>query len=194
MINKELDVIKYLLRNKGNDINISRIGKGLKMDYKNTHNIVKRLAKKGILDLKIFGRSLKVTLIDKNGPQIIEAEYSRREDVLKDNNLRVIHDNYCRNMKSKFYTMLLFGSHAKGTSTKRSDIDLLFIVPDGLAETYEADIQRIASMLPFELHLNIFTEKDFLAMKNSREFTVGSEAIKNNILLHGIEAYYELIE
>ncbi len=194
MISREVDVIKYLLRNKGNDINISQIAKGLKMDYKNTHNIVKRLAKKGLVNLKIFGRSLKVTLIDKNDPRIIEAEYSRREDILKDNNLRVIHDNYCRNMKSKFYTMLLFGSHAKGTSTKRSDIDLLFIVPDRLAETYETNIQSIASMLPFELHLNIFTEKDFLAMRNSREFTVGSEAIKNNILLHGIEAYYELIE
>ena len=194
MMSREVDMIKYLLRNKGNDINISQIAKGLKMDYKNTHNIVKRLAKKGILNLKIFGRSLSVTLIDKNDPQIIEAEYSRREDSLKDNNLRAIHKNYCRNMKSKFYTMLLFGSHAKGTSTKRSDIDLLFIVPDGLAETYETNIRSIASMFPFELHLNIFTEKDFLAMKNSREFTVGSEAIKNNVLLHGIEAYYELIE
>ena len=97
-------------------------------------------------------------------------------------------------MKSKFYVMLLFGSYAKGTRTKRSDIDLLFIVPDEREETYERDIQNIASMIPLKVHVNIFKEKDFLAMKNSKEHTVGSEAIKRNIILHGIDVYYGLIQ
>lgn len=188
-----MDVISYLLKNKGKDANIRQIAMGLKIDYKNAHNIVKRLWKKDILELKTFGKSLKVTLIDKNDPLILAAEHSRREDLLKDKTFKVVLDNFTRNMKSKFYVLLLFGSHAKGTSTKHSDIDLFFIVPNGLADKYEAEIQSIASLLPFQLHLNIFEEKDFLAMKDSKQFTVGSEAIKNNILLHGIESYYEMI-
>jgi len=31
-------------------------------------------------------------------------------------------------------------------------------------------------------------------MKRSKEVTVGSEAIKNNVILHGIEYYYEMIQ
>jgi predicted transcriptional regulator/predicted nucleotidyltransferase len=193
MMSREVDVIKHLLRNRENDLNINQIAAELKIDYKNAHNIVKRLWKKDILELKKFGKSLKVTLIEKNDPLIFAAEHSRREELLKDKTFKVVLDNFTRNMESKFYVLLLFGSYAKGTSTKHSDIDLFFIVPDGLSDKYETEIRRIASMLPFELHLNFFEEHDFLKMKNSRDFTVGSEAIKNNILLHGIETYYEMI-
>jgi len=31
-------------------------------------------------------------------------------------------------------------------------------------------------------------------MYNSRKITVGSEAIKNNVILHSIESYYEMMQ
>ena len=43
MINKDVDVIAYLLNNKEKDINISGTANGLHLDYKSAHNIVKRL-------------------------------------------------------------------------------------------------------------------------------------------------------
>ena len=88
----------------------------------------------------------------------------------------------------------MFGSYAKKTQTKHSDIDLLFIVPDSEEERMEKEIQTITRLLPLNLHTNIFTETDFKHMKNSKEITVGSEAMKNNIILHGIETYYEMIQ
>ena len=57
----------------------------------------------------------------------------------------------------------------------------------------EKSIHHIASLNPLKLHLNLFKESEFIAMKKSKEFTVGSEAIKNNIILYGTEQYYELI-
>ena len=70
----------------------------------------------------------------------------------------------------------------------------MFIVTDEAEGSMEKEIQNIASTLPLKLHVNIFKETDFKAMENSKETTVGSEAIKNNIILHGIEAYYELLQ
>jgi hypothetical protein len=76
--------------------------------------------------------------------------------------------------------------------TKHSDIDLMFIVPD-VEEIMEKEINSIIRTLPLKIHANIFTESEFLAMKNSREITVVSEAMKHNIIIHGIESYYVLI-
>jgi len=188
MISRDVDVIKYMMENKDQELNISTISKGLKLDYKNGHEMAMRLAKKGIISLNAFGKSLKATLNVKPNPLVYEAEYLRRNEVSKD--IKTIIDYYDRNMKSNFYIMLLFGSYAKKTATKHSDIDLLFIVPD--ESKIEKNIEQIAAMLPLDIHLNIFEEKDFVAMKDSKKITVGSEAMKNNVILHGIEAYYSL--
>ncbi|MBM4241617.1 MAG: nucleotidyltransferase, partial [Euryarchaeota archaeon] len=45
-----------------------------------------------------------------------------------------------------------------------------------------------------EIHLTFFTYEEFLSMAQSREFSVVLEAIKNNIILVGIEDYYRLME
>ena len=97
-------------------------------------------------------------------------------------------------MSTKLFILLVFGSYSKKTHTKHSDIDLMFIVPDAEEGKMEKEIYNIASTLPLKLHLNIFKESEFKAMKNSKETTVGSEAIENNIILHGIESYYEMVQ
>ena len=192
-MSNEIKIIIYLLRNKEKELNIRQIARGLRIDYKNVYSLILQLQKKGILTLQRFGKSWKILLNNAPHPLVYEAEYQRKQEILKNKDLLVMLDYFHRHMKTSFYVLLLFGSYAKRTNTKNSDIDLLFIVPNELEEKYEQNIQHIASLLPLKLHLNIFKEKDFLAMKNSKELTIGSEAIKNNILLHGIEEYYELL-
>lgn len=81
----------------------------------------------------------------------------------------------------------------KKTQTKHSDIDLFFIVLDA-DKDFEQKVLSIAQLIPLQLHVNVFSESEFIAMKKSKENTVGSEVIKNNIILYGIEAYYELLQ
>lgn len=192
MNNKNLLIIKHLLTHK-EALNIHQISQNINMDYKNTYTIVKRLQKKGLLLLKTFGKAHQVLLQPTPHPLIYEAEYVRKQDSLKNKNLHVLLNFFLRGLQNKFYILLLFGSYAKGKQTKHSDIDLMFIVPDTDAEDFEKNISNITALIPLKLHTHIFPQKEFLAMKNSKELTVGSEAIKNNIILHGIELYYELI-
>ena len=193
MKSKEGEVIKLLIENREKELSINQIAKLLKKDYKNTHNIVTRLSKANIVELTPFGKSHRVTLLNKAHPLIFEAEYIRRKEFLKNKDLAVMSDSF-KSFHSKLYILLVFGSYAKKTQTKHSDIDLLFIAPDMAEEKMEKEIQNIAGTLPLKIHVNIFKESDFKAMKNSKETTVGSEAIKNNIILHGVELYYEMIE
>jgi len=192
MIGNETEILRLLIENKNKDLSINSIAKLLKKDYKNAHNVIKRLEKRSLISLIPFGRSYRVTLNNKVHPLIFEAEYERRSELLKNKDIAVMLESF-KNLKTKLFVLLVFGSYAKKTSTKRSDIDLLFIIPDAVEEKIERDIQNIASTLPLKLHLNIFNEADFNAMKNSKEVTVGSEAMMHNIILHGIESYYEIV-
>jgi len=155
-------------------------------------NIIQRLNQKKIIELKSFGKSCKIELINQFHPIIFEAEYARREEILRNKNLNLILD-YFKGLQTKLYILLLFGSYAKKTQTKESDIDLLFIVPDN-DEKFESKIINISRTIPLKLHINIFKESEFIAMKNSKKITVGQEAINNNIILYGIENYYEILK
>lgn len=193
MITNEQKIIIYLLENKVQDHNILQISKKLKIEYKNLYQSIKRLEKKGTLQLKPFGRSLKVLLQDKISPEIYEAEYHRKKEFLKNKDLKVLTETFERGLKTKLYMLILFGSHVKKTSTKHSDIDLCFIVPDESTKT-EQTIFNISSTIPLKLHVNIFKESEFLNMKYSKIPTVGTEILKHNIILQGIENYYNLIQ
>ena len=69
----------------------------------------------------------------------------------------------------------------------------MFIVPEGTEAFIEKNIEHALSILPFKIHYFIFIERQFRDMKNSKETNVVHEATKNNIIMHGIEPYYELI-
>ncbi len=193
MRTKDALIIKYLIEHKNKELNILNISKALRMDYKNVHSIIKRLEKRSLIKLESFGQSSRVKLISQVHPLIFEAEYNRKKELLKNKNLAVMLNEFKNKISSKCYVLLLFGSYAKNKQTKNSDIDLMFIVPDGKEELFEKDVHRTAGLLPLPIHYLVFSETQFLEMVNSKEPNVGQEALKNNIILYGIETYYEMM-
>lgn len=192
MRNKDAIVIRYLIEKKNEELNILNISKALRMDYKTAYSIVKRLEKESLVKLESFGQSSRVKLISRIHPFIFEAEYMRRKELLQDKNLAVMLNDLKQKISSKYYILLLFGSYAKKTQTKSSDIDLLFIVPDGKEELFETEAHRATRSLPLPIHYLVFSEQQFLEMTNTKKSNVGQEALKNNIILYGIEIYYEM--
>lgn len=193
MIKKDAHIIQCLIEKKNEELNILKLSKEVRMDYKNVHSIIKRLEKESLVALESFGQSSRVKLLQKPHPLLFEAEYNRRKVILKDKNLSIVLSDFKRALKSKFYILLLFGSYAKKKQTKTSDIDLLFIVPNGKEELFEKETAPIAKSLPLPIHHLVFSEKQFLGMIAAKEPNVGQEALKNNIVLYGFEAYYELM-
>lgn len=58
----------------------------------------------------------------------------------------------------------------------------------------EKQISAELSIYPMNIHHTSITYKEFIDMAKSKEFSVVSEAIKNNIILINIEDYYRLLE
>ncbi|MGZ7043763.1 MAG: nucleotidyltransferase domain-containing protein [Methanobacterium sp.] len=187
-MNNSTRLIRALIENEGQNISIAQLSKRSGMDYKNVYNSVKQLEKEGLLTLERFGNALNCILNKKIHPIIFEAEFERRKNLLTDKNLQILY----KKLKSLNFSFiaLIFGSYAKGTSSKGSDIDLMVIGE----KNREKEIERIISLLPLNIHFVFLNYGEFLGMGRSKEFTVVSEAMKRNIILIGIEDYYRLIE
>ena len=183
----EIKILKCLLSAK-EPVTIRALSEMIGSDYKIVHTAVKRLVKKGQLEEKKAGKASQIILNQIYSRDIFIAESERRETLLKDKNIKILAETLIA-LPFQFIA-LIFGSYAKGKQNKNSDIDLMIISEEG----NEPRIKSVISVLGLNVHLNYFSYKEFLQMKNSTEFTVVSEAIKNNIILLNIEDYYRLLK
>ncbi|HII16318.1 TPA: nucleotidyltransferase domain-containing protein [Candidatus Woesearchaeota archaeon] len=102
-----------------------------------------------------------------------------------------IHD-LVEQMNIDFFTLLVTGSYAKGKQTQKSDIDIILIVP-AEASKIRARLQHHCEMNIPTIHLYTFTSDEFKQMLLDKKHNYGKEAVKNNLIFYGAEAYYKLL-
>ncbi len=185
-MDSEIRILKLLIGNKEEKYTIKKIAEALKMNYRIAYEKVMLLQKDGLIRITKAGNSKLCEFTNTFDSIVFEAEYERKKDLFKNKDFLILH-NRLAELKFPFIT-LLFGSHAKGTADKHSDIDILAIGGD------EKEIKATLSLLPHKIHLTFVTYEEFIRMAKSKEFTVVSEAIKNNVILIGIEEYYRLVK
>jgi len=169
---------------------IREVSKKIKSDYRITHIATQRLLEKSILTSRRIGKSRLCELNNSYyGAEIYEAEKEKKENLLKNKDLKQLYNEVMSKVKSSFFIFLIFGSYAKWRSTKSSDIDILFV---SNKQGFEEKISNALSLLPVNTHALVFTEEDFIRMKDSRKSNVVKEAIEDNIILYGVENYYKL--
>ena len=181
------EILKYVLSRDGEDLTIRNIANGLNKDYKNTYDIIKKLSKDKILKTIKIGSSNIVKAIKNPNPQFFSAEYGRREEILKNRNINNIFNILKRSYFPKI--VLLFGSYAKNTYNEHSDIDLIIICD----KKYQKNIERKINILPFDILPIFLSFEEFIDLASKKEFSVISESLKQNIILYGIEIYYQIL-
>ncbi len=185
----ENKIIKLFIEEK-NPKTIREISKKIKSDYRITHIATQRLIGRGILLYKRVGKS---SLCELNnlyyGLEIYEAESKRKENLLKNKDFKQLYNEIMSKVKSSLFVFIIFGSWAKGKPTISSDIDIIFISNE---QGFEERISNILSLLPIKTHTLVFSEEEFIRMKDSKKSNVVKEAIENNVILYGVETYYRL--
>ena len=185
----ENKIIRLLIEEKRSKT-IREISKEIKSDYRITHTAIQRLLNKRILLSESVGKSILCKLNDSYyGIEIYKAENERREELLKNKNLRQLYKELMEKTKTSFFIFLIFGSYAKGEQRISSDIDMIFVSNE---KDFENKILNILSLLPLKTHALVFTEKEFIRMKDSKKSNVIQEVIEKNMILYGIENYYRL--
>ncbi len=186
MDNEALEILKILIENKETVFSIRKLSKLRKINYKSAYNALMKLRKEGVVNLQKFGNTTSCSFNESFNPSVFIVECERRKELLKNANFKVIYSSL--NNISLPFIALLFGSQAKKTSNKYSDIDLMIISQDN------KKIEEIISLFPIKIHLISLTPQEFVSMAKSKEFSVVSEAIKKNVIFVGIEDYYRLLE
>lgn len=181
-----IKILTLLLTNKEERYTIKQIAERLNINYRIAHEKVIQLQQEKLIKITSSGNSKISQLTYQFNSLLFQAEYERRQDLLKNKNFLVLQKRLT-NLPFPFIA-LLFGSYAKGTANKHSDIDLLTIGGD------KKELATTLSLWPEKIHLTSLTYAEFIHMAKSKEFTVVSEAIKNNIIIIGIEEYYRLLE
>jgi predicted nucleotidyltransferase len=92
------------------------------------------------------------------------------------------------------YLIIVAGSYAKGKATKKSDLDVVIIIPDN---ERAIDVQKLVENLtllfyPF-IHLYVFNKKDFIEMLLEKNENYGKEIFRHHIILKNASIYYDIL-
>ena len=184
-----LKIIKLFIEDK-KPKTIREMAKRIQADYRITHTATQRLIAQNALKTETVGKSTVCQLnLSYYGMVIYEAEYERKERILHNNNINLLYKEIMSKIGTGSFILLLFGSYANSKQTKSSDLDLMFISNE---KNVEDKIANILSLLPLKTQVLVFTEDEFIRMKDAKKPNVVQEALERNIILYGIEAYYRI--
>lgn len=181
-------IIKYLLENK-NPQSIRNISGATLIDYKNTHNIIDQISSEIVSKNKIGNTNL-VNLNLIPNQEIYSVENKRTKEFLSKNpKLKLIQEDI-KEINYPFMIILIFGSYAKEKNISSSDIDIC-IISDNKEKTKE--LNEKLNLHTLKLEIQEFTTKEFISMLEKKQNNLGHEIVKSNVILYGIENYYNLI-
>ena len=180
--------MKYLIEYKGKPKTILEISKVLNVDYKNTFQAVKSLS--NFIYKEKFGNTNRVEIKPEPSQEIFAIEQKRTKEFLNKNGALKLIQNDARSLNYPFFIVLIFGSYAKKENTKNSDIDIC-IISDNKPKTEEL-ISKLR-LLPEKLEIHDFNIKEFESMLDTKKENLAKEIIKYNLILYGIENYYNLV-
>ncbi len=178
-------ILKLVIENKYREFTIREISKILRADYKNTYDAIQSLENSLKTDKK--GNATYISFSPKLTDRIYEVEQLRKKEIIE--YVKLI-DQDLRSMSNPLFIAVLFGSFAKKKQTKHSDIDICIIHDN------EEEAKQILAKLSIhpKIELHSFNYDEFLQLIKSKEFNIGTEIMRDGIILKNIESYYELIK
>jgi len=182
-------IVVLLLDESDREFTIREISQRVKIDYKTIYQNVDVLAKRGTICKRPVANAVFCSISRELNRDILSAESCRQESGLHNADIRQIFLQL-RVMRNPFFICLLFGSYAKNKQTPKSDIDLMFVCEN--PESFEKKLREQLSPIPLKLHILVFSYNDFIRMLKEKDSVV-SQAVKNYVILHGIEQFYGLL-
>ncbi len=188
-------ILIFLLSKPEEQLTIRGITKRLGKSYTLVYNNIAKLEKESIIRKQNVPPG-QIIILNEFAPTeiFVDIELKRKKEFLKKYPwVQVMLNDILLSAKNLFFTLLVFGSYAKATQTKSSDLDLLIIVQDKKdIKDVEYAIDRAYTKV--KKGLNFVDMNDFKEMiKNTNELNIGNEAKKHHIILYGVEAYYQLL-
>ncbi|MBI3190852.1 nucleotidyltransferase domain-containing protein [archaeon] len=200
-----LKIIALLRKDLDRGITILEISKRLKIGYRPAYNHVSNMEKEDIIAINKVGNAKQCFLNLENAKCrhfLAETDMLRKEELLKTSQkLKDVLENLTTKLNetniADIHSIVLFGSYAKSTATKSSDVDLLFIVADIKDKSVRESIERECTGYQYSHNVRVsplITDViEFKKMLKSKELNVGKEARAYGLPLYGSEVFWRLM-
>lgn len=200
-----LKIMRLMRRELGKGLTILEISKQLKIGYRPAYNHILAMEKEKIIKIEKIGNAKQCSLNLENAKTrhiLGEVDILKKEELFRENQkLKAVVESLIKKLTEQFtpeiHSIILFGSYAKGTSAKASDVDLLFIVTDLKNKQLRENIERESASYQYSHNLRIsplITDiNEFKKMLKAEELNVGKEAKNYGISLYGSEMFWRLV-
>ena len=200
-----IKIIGLLRKNLDRGLTILKISKTLKIGYDPAYKHIAEMYKQGIITINKVGNAKQCSLnlkSDKCRNLLQEADLTKTESIYKEypkikNILEILILKLAEKYVAEMQSIILFGSYAKNTAVKSSDIDILFIVSDLKKKQLREDIERECSSFEYShiIKINpIITDiVEFKKMLIARELNIGKETREYGIPLYGSEKFWRIL-
>ena len=200
-----LKIIGLMRKNMDLGLTISQVSKLLKIGYAPAYNHISEMEKEEIIKVLKIGNSKQCKLNLENTKTrhlLQEIDIKRKEDLYSKNPkiksaIESLISKLAEKYISELLSVVLFGSYAKGTANKQSDIDLMFIVSDFKDKNLRESIERECASLQYSHNIKISplitNIEEFKKMLKSKDLNVGKEIKEFGISLYGHELFWRVI-
>ncbi len=189
-MNNNLRVLKLFIDNKDKTFTIKKAAEHLKINYKIVYEEIMKLQEEHLITVIKQGNANVCSFAYRYSSKVVEVEQVRKQKLCKNKDIQLIYKRISE-VKTPFYCLILFGSFANNTNKKGSDIDLCLITDD---QKTNRDVKALVNITPLNIHLQEFSSEEFRSMLKSKEFNVGNEIVKNNIVFHGLEQFFAMVD
>jgi hypothetical protein len=192
-----IEILSHLSSRIRESFTVRQIAEAIGKDYKITHVMTMRLAEQHyiIAEKKPPVTYCKLNLKGNSSLfAYIEAIRASRFFV-GHRDIEILVSDLMSMISSPFFALILFGSFVKGTAQVRSDLDVLFIIPERKFEKeVTATVGSIQHVSPLGIHETILTNVEFMDLLKQKKPNVAWEAIDNRIVPYGAETLFKMLE
>lgn len=192
-----VEILAFLSSRIRESFTIRQIAEEIGKDYKISYTMTMRLAEQKYI---IAEKKRPVTYcrlnLKGNTSVLAYIEGIRASRFFeKHKDLEILVNDLNSKISLPFFTLILFGSHVKGTASPRSDLDVLLSIPErSFEKEVEAAVGSAQRVSPLRIHETILTYSEFLELLKQKKPNVAWEAIDNRIVPYGAEMLFKTLE
>jgi predicted nucleotidyltransferase len=190
-----IEILKLLTSNLTRDFTILKIAQHTGKTNRLTYSTVKKLEKEHMITIEEKA-NLKLCKLSLENPQMIALIESLRwlHFTRKRSDIGLLVSDIVSRSELPYFTLAVFGSYAKGAMTKRSDLDMLLVIPERKFEdTIETAIKSARALSNIPVHDVVVTYAEFAEMLRETKINVAKEVLEARYVAYGAEAFYTLL-
>lgn len=187
---KQLEILDIFLKNIFREMTFNEIKKETKERSNNKlQKAIENFKRENILNHKTIGKTILYSLNLKNNKTLDYLHLLSLNKKMPFDMLYKIQNSLLRN--TEFFSLVIFGSYAKGVNTTKSDLDIAVFTEN--KKSIEPLLESIKRKELINIDYHIITRHEFLEMLKAEEENLGKQIFRHHLAFYNPYIFYSLL-